>query len=317
MRAALEELAQLPEVRVLVVGDLMLDRYAWGHSTRMSPEAPVPVVDIDREETRPGGAANVVANLIALGARVDVVGAVGDDFEGRELLQHLRSMGAGLDLVRTVEGRPTTVKTRIITPEGHLMRLDREAHSPLFEVVPEQWTAFDYDVVILQDYNKGMLHTQSIQALTEVAAAHGVPVAVDPKFDHFRDFGPVALFKPNRKELQAGLGVHLNPTAPDFQSSLEQARQTLDCDRLMVSLSEDGIAICSGSGVQVFPADFNSIVDVSGAGDTVMAVAALGLVLGWSDSQMAAVSSYCGGWTCQFQGVVAPDIQKILDTLPS
>ena len=313
MLGALSTLKSIGSVTVVVVGDVMLDRYAWGTSTRQSPEAPVPVVDIEREEARPGGAANVAANLAAMGAKVRLVGVVGADADGQELIGLLQKSGVDTSAIEILAGRMTTVKTRIITPKGHMMRLDREQRDPW-----QPQNAMDFsgaDVLILQDYNKGVLNAPTIAAAMAAAESAQIPVAVDPKFDNFHTYAGATLFKPNLKELQAAFGKELDPQNDEFEVHLQSICQQLEVKHLMVTMSEQGVALTNGVEVQRYPADFNSIVDVSGAGDTVMSVAALGLVLGWSMADLARVSSYCGGWTCQFKGVVAPDIQKILETL--
>ncbi|MEY2962886.1 MAG: hypothetical protein RL754_147 [Bacteroidota bacterium] len=315
MITALQSLLRGTAPKILVVGDLMLDRYAWGSSTRQSPEAPVPVFDVEREESRPGGAANVAANLIGLGAEVVVIGAVGDDADGLLLIESLKNLGCGIDGIQRCLGRKTTVKTRVIGADGHLIRLDREEHTPW--KMPSIPTLEGFDAVILQDYNKGVLHSENIEVLIAAAQKAGVPVAVDPKEKNFFDYAGATLFKPNRAELGKALGKPLDIHQPDFKADITAARGRLQCDHLLVTLSEQGVLMSSDRVWSHFPADFDHIVDVSGAGDTVMAVAVMGLVKGWSLDEIAQVSSYCGGWTCQFKGVVWPDIPKILETLSS
>lgn len=316
MKARLQELLNKPSAKVLVVGDVMLDKYSWGNSTRNSPEAPVPVVDITAEETRPGGAANVASNLVALGAQVAVLGVVGNDPEGEELLGHFTALGIKTDWVQKDPSRPTTCKTRVISPDGHLMRLDREVLADCTALnLPSVEALKDFDAVLLQDYNKGVLNSATIAQLMAAASEAGIPVTVDPKFENFKAYAGASLFKPNLKELNNAFGWELNPEKDQVLSKMEQARTALNVERLLLTLSQHGIALCGPGVTKLWPADFAEITDVSGAGDTVIAVATIGLIAGWTNEEIATISSYCGGWTCQFPGVKTPDLEAMINDL--
>lgn len=304
-------------VRVCVLGDVMVDAYMWGTVRRVSPEAPVPVVEVTRREKRVGGAGNVVKNLHALGAHVDILSVVGNDDDGAELNALLATMATPHLVVD--ESRPTTVKTRIISGGQHVVRVDEEAthelneasclevHRALADVLSSPTPPH---VVVLEDYDKGFFTAPLIAHVLEACASVGVPVAVDPKLKHFSHYVGVALFKPNLKELNEGLGLSV-PVHPSNREAMECAVETLAerlaCDRLMVTLGEHGSWIHAPSeGVHHLhlPAVTREVMDVSGAGDTVISVAALMLAAGASPWAMTAVANLAGGWVCERVGVV-------------
>jgi D-beta-D-heptose 7-phosphate kinase/D-beta-D-heptose 1-phosphate adenosyltransferase len=280
---------------VLVVGDLMLDRYVSGPVTRISPESPVPVVQVEREWAAVGGAANVAANVVALGARCDVVGCVGSDDAGCELRERLRGLGVGIEgLVETAE-RPTTVKTRVMAGHQQVVRIDREDSH---DVSPEAVRLLRMGVrrglascasVVLEDYDKGVLVPAIIRETLEGAKAEGVPTIVDPKRRRFFGYGSATVFKPNAKELEDALG---EPVRPEEAGWMEGARLRLDCEHLLLTLGRRGMALCSASGgTTLFPASDRGVFDVSGAGDTVSAVVALALALGASMSDAVVLAN--------------------------
>lgn len=303
--------------RVCVVGDVMVDAYMWGRVTRVSPEAPVPVVEVDRREQRVGGAGNVVKNLAALGAEVDVISVVGEDAAGVELTRLLATLGTPHLLVDA--SRPTTVKTRVISGGHHVVRVDEESTAPLSsELTLEALNRLKGlllgdtppDVVVIEDYDKGLMTLEMIEGVLRECDAAGVPVAVDPKLRHFAAYRGVALFKPNLKELNEGLGL-ATPVHPTNREAMECAVETLmdrlQCERLMVTLSEHGTwmhAPQEGIHHAHLPAVPREIMDVSGAGDTVISVAAMLLACGTDAVSLAAVSNLAGGWVCERVGVV-------------
>ena len=303
--------------RVCVIGDVMVDAYMWGRVTRVSPEAPVPVVEVDRREQRVGGAGNVVKNLAALGAEVDVISVVGEDAAGVELTRLLATLGTPHLLVDP--SRPTTVKTRVISGGHHVVRVDEESTAPLSADMTEDALTrlkglllgdTPPDVVIIEDYDKGLMTLEMIEGVLRECDAADVPVAVDPKLRHFSAYRGVALFKPNLKELNEGLGL-ATPVNPTNREAMECAVETLldqiQCERLMVTLSEHGTwmhAPHEGIYHAHVPAVPREILDVSGAGDTVISVAAMLLACGTDAVSLAAVSNLAGGWVCERVGVV-------------
>ena len=303
--------------RACVLGDVMLDAYMWGSVTRRSPEAPVPVVDIAQRERRVGGAANVVKNLHALGAQVDLISVVGQDSPGQELQRLLEGMCRPHLIVDA--HRPTTVKTRVISDEKHVLRVDEESTEWISDaLVAQALDALDQvlsgpnrpDVVVVEDYDKGMMSPAMVKGALARCREAGVPVAVDPKFRQFGLYEGVALFKPNLKELNEGLRLKVDSHpghAEAMKEAVEALMAQLQCERLMVTLSEHGTwmhAPLEGIHHQHLPALPRNIKDVSGAGDTVIAVAALLLASGCDSSLLAAVSNMAGGWVCERVGVV-------------
>lgn len=269
------------DVRVLVVGDLMLDRYLLGDVDRISPEAPVPVVMVAREEDTPGGAANVAANVAAIGATATLVGARGADAPGDLLADRLAALGIRTDGVMVVPGRPTTAKTRIVARGQQIARLDHEVTTPLPDqasrtLADAALAALDEaDVLLLEDYDKGVLSPRLAAELIARATELEVPVVVDPKHRHFFAYAGATVFKPNRRELEVAMGHGFTGEDRD----LHDARARLDVAHLLLTLGADGIALVSeGSPVRRAASIAREVFDVSGAGDTVTAW--LGAALG-------------------------------------
>ena len=317
------------EPRVCVVGDVMVDAYMWGHVHRISPEAPVPVVEVSRKEQRVGGAANVVKNLAGLGAEVDLISVVGDDQAGRDLTSLLATMCTphlSLD-----PSRPTTVKTRVISGGHHVVRVDEESTAEVSsEVSQEALLALKAllngdlkpDVVILEDYDKGLMTESLVGQIIEACRNADVPVTVDPKLKRFSAYRKVDLFKPNLKELNEGLGL-TPPVRPSDRDSMSHAVEALmaklGCERVFVTLGEHGSWIHAPNEdvhhVHI-PALPRKVVDVSGAGDTVIAVASLMLACQASAVDVAAVANLAGGWVCERLGVVPITREALEAELP-
>ena len=306
--------------KVFLIGDAMIDAYMWGTSTRTSPEAPVPVVDISKTEERPGGAANVALNLKSLGCSVLLVAAVGSDANGTRLKNLVAAEGLSTAGFFEAPGRVTSVKTRIISSNKHLLRVDEERIEPVapaanfLQHITNCFHSAAFDVVIFQDYDKGVLTPEVIQHVTKLALAAGIPIAVDPKKDHFFDYIGVTLFKPNLKELQMGLGMPVAPSDPKkLETAMQILRTRLGAHMVLTTLSEFGVAILSESGFQTLPAHPRNIVDVSGAGDTVISVAALALASGFDAATIAQLANLAGGLVCEAPGVVPITPEKLLN----
>lgn len=304
--------ARLPHIKVLVVGDLMLDRYVWGHVSRISPEAPVPVVDVERVESRPGGAANVALNVAAMGAQVAVCGVIGADDHGRTLIGHLQHDGFDTGLVRSLPDRITTEKTRIIGNQQQVLRVDHEVRSQIAEAIADELADAitarirDFDAVIFEDYDKGLLSPALIARISTAAAAAGVPTVVDPKFRNFLAYTGVTLFKPNMKELNEALGIRLsNRDLPGIRAAVHSLRARMPHAMTLITLSENGVVAIDADGqLYHLPAHVRKIADVSGAGDTVVALMALALAAGLPLTQSAALANLAGGLVCEEVGVV-------------
>ena len=315
-RARLDEiLERCRGLRVAVVGDLMLDVYLVGAVSRISPEAPVPVVAVEDEWVALGGAANVAANVVALGAECELVGCVGADAAGRQIRDALARLNGGRVHARLVEdtGRPTTTKTRVVARHQQVVRFDREraddvsgdCAAALEDAVRAAVAAAD--ALVLEDYNKGVLVPSVIRAAIDAAREAGIPSVVDPKFRNFFEFGGATVFKPNASELSAALG---RPLSADDDAWLEDARRRVAADHLLLTLGEHGMALKGADGPAFrIPTVAREVYDVSGAGDTVTAFVAVALAAGASMPEAAVLANLAAGIEVGKPGVatVSPD----------
>jgi D-glycero-beta-D-manno-heptose-7-phosphate kinase len=297
--------------RVLVIGDVMADAYIRGKVERISPEAPVPVLNTRSYEIRLGGAANVALNLRSLGAEVTVCCLVGDDAHAKKLEELFAGDGISTrGLVRS-SLRPTTLKTRIIAGGQHLLRIDEEDDRPAF---PEEQQALletvlplvdQADAVIFEDYDKGVVFDQLVSEVVKAGQARKIPIAVDPKKRNFLAYRGVQLFKPNLKEMREGLQIQVNPRdLADVERACREAKAALGADGILLTLSEYGMALLTEKGFRHTPALPRDIADVSGAGDTVISVATLCLAAGSSDAELLQLANLAGGLVCEYSGVV-------------
>ena len=313
--------------RVMIVGDVMVDSYLWGVVDRISPEAPVPVVDVNHREERAGGAANVAVNIKALGAEPILCSVIGKELKGDVFFRILEEEGLVADGIYRSDDRITTTKFRIIGNNSQLLRVDEEDTHDLSE---EDQNAFlkrcseqldkSIDVLIIQDYNKGILTPDVIKQLIAMANGKNVPVVVDPKKKNFDLYKNVTLFKPNLKELKEGLKIEFrDPEESVLNDTVGLLRDRIHMHIALITLSEHGIFISSDNGVKresyLLPAHVRNIADVSGAGDTVVSVAALCLASGAGLKDIAEVSNLAGGIVCEKVGVVPIDKPRFLDEL--
>jgi rfaE bifunctional protein kinase chain/domain len=308
--------ARMRTSRVVVVGDIMLDRYLVGETDRLSPEAPVPVVTVRERHAALGGAANVAANVAALGAACQLVGAVGDDGDGAAIRQELAVARLEDRHVVTVAGRPTTSKTRIIARAQQIVRIDDEVDSlldgpdlaRLIRVAREALA--DADALLLEDYNKGALAPPLIAAVMEVAKRRGIPIVVDPKFRQFFEYSGATVFKPNRRELESALGA-----AVDLQNgnALPEVLARLRVDNLLVTLGAEGMVLVMKDGSSThIPSIAREIYDVSGAGDTVTAWMGAALAAGASVRESAQLANYAAGVEVGKAGVSTVSPEEVL-----
>ncbi len=293
----------------------MLDRYVTGHVERVSPEAPVPVVRVESEHSALGGAGNVAANVAAMGASCRVVGHVGSDPEGGELLGALESCGARTEGIVRGRGRPTTVKTRVAARHQQIVRFDREtdedADDELAGALAEAVTrlAADVGAVVAQDYNKGALTPRVIRAVMEACVTHGIPVVVDPKRRNFLAYGGATVFKPNARELADALGEPIHPGDSRWMGA---TRKRLGCENLLVTLGERGMALQTAEdGLLRLPAAAQAVFDVSGAGDTVSATVAVALAAGASIEEAALLANHAAAVEVGKPGVQTVRPQEI------
>lgn len=313
--------AHSTEIRCLVIGDLMLDEYLWGRADRISPEAPVQVVDVLREELRLGGAGNVVHNLAALGAQVSVCSVVGDDQNGRELLGQFCHHHIDTQAIFQDPDRRTSRKTRVVAAHQQIVRIDRESREAVPAAVEQQlcqWVADharEYSVIVLSDYNKGVLTPAVIAAAIASASAAGIPVLVDPKGSDYTRYAGATLLTPNRKEAEAASGISITDT-----TSLAQAAgiimSAVGLQHLLVTRSEEGMSLFSRGGEIVhIPTVAREVFDVSGAGDTVLAALAVGIASGFSVVESARLANVAAGIAVGKLGTSIVTPQEIIDTV--
>lgn len=302
--------------RVVVVGDIMLDRYLIGDTERLSPEAPVPVVTVAERHAALGGAANVAANVAAVGARCFLVGTVGDDGDGAAIRQELAVARLEDRFVLTIAGRPTTSKTRIVARGQQIVRIDDEVDSLLEGQDLARLTAAarealaDADALLLEDYNKGALSPTLILAVMEIARRRGIPIVVDPKYRQFFEYAGATVFKPNRRELESALGA-----AVDLKNGnvLPDVLTRLKVDNLLITLGAEGMLLVTKDGdLTQIPSIARQIFDVSGAGDTVTAWLGAALAAGATVREAAQLANYAAGVEVGKRGVATVSPEEVL-----
>jgi len=308
-------------IKAMVIGDVMIDAYLWGRVDRISPEAPVPVISVTERENRLGGAANVALNVASMGATPIVCAIAGNDDKGKILSELLKKRGMGSGGLVFSDERPTTVKSRIISGHQHIVRVDEESTRPLSSAEEQAFLknleqilkSEKPDVIIFEDYNKGLLTPNVIRGSIKLAKQLDIPTSVDPKKDNFFAYREVDLFKPNLKELKEGLKIEIDKKD---HGSLREAVKMLEekvSNRMsLITLSEEGIYVKGPSGDKRIPAHVRNISDVSGAGDTVICVASLCLAIGTDPFTMAALANLAGGLVCEKVGVVPIDRDLLL-----
>lgn len=306
-------------LKVLIVGDVMVDKYIFGKVERMSPEAPVPVVDVTSFDARLGGAGNVALNIQALGGIPILCSAIGQDAEGDDLKLLLQHAGISDRALLSSNKRKTTTKTRIIGNNKQLARIDHEVTNDLDELDSyylEEHFRRELEtaaVVIMEDYNKGVLHSGNIPTLIQLAKKAGVPVVVDPKKANFTAFKGCTLFKPNLKEIREGLGISVDASnIESLSSAVGRLKESMENDISMVTLSEHGVYLKGNNEEYKIPAHIRNISDVSGAGDTVISVAAMCLALNCPLKTLAELSNLAGGLVCEETGVVPIKKDRLL-----
>lgn len=318
--------SQFSSVKIGVVGDLMLDTYWWGHVERISPEAPVPVVSLDKKEYRIGGAGNVALNLAALDAHVNIFSVVGSDDDGALLKEMLGKNNIHNNYLLTSEERITTNKTRIMSRNQQMMRLDNETTHDLsqadqkgiiksIEIYLEEEKPH---AIIFEDYNKGVLTAGVINSIIALCKKNNVITAVDPKRKNFFSYNDVDIFKPNLKEVKEGLNLLLEQiNIATLKQIHEQLVAKLHHQISFITLSEKGVFFQSKGEAKIIPSHLRNIADVSGAGDTVIAVASLIYALTKNVELMAGVANLAGGLVCEEVGTVAINKQLLLNECKS
>lgn len=299
--------------RIAVIGDVMLDKYVYGEVSRISPEAPVQVVDVKSTEYKLGGAANVANNVKTLDAEPVLIGAIGNDFEGDHFLETMRRQQLTTRGIFKDRTRPTTSKTRVIAHSQHIIRIDSEmkidimgrAEEDMFKFLKTNLSSFES--VILQDYNKGVLSKEMIHRITTLCKSKGKPVYVDPKFDNFFEYKNVTIFKPNRKEIQDALGIRIDGDDSAFDAG-QRVMDIVNCEWLILTRGEKGMMLFDKENgkhvVYNIPTRAIRVADVSGAGDTVISTLAVTLSGGANIKEAIVLANHAAGLVCEEVGIV-------------
>jgi D-glycero-beta-D-manno-heptose-7-phosphate kinase len=306
---------------ILVIGDVMIDTYLQGKVNRISPEAPVPIVTIEKKESRLGGAANVALNLQALGANPILCSVIGVDLDGEQFLNLMKKQKLNPKLILKSRDRVTTNKTRIIGNNYQMLRVDEEDDFNITQKETDtllQFISFlimtdPIDAIIFEDYDKGVITARLIQKVIELANKKGIPTIADPKRKHFNAYKGITLFKPNLKELKDGTKSEVNVNnQKEFEKVVNSLRIKLRAKTALITLSEKGIYTNSREVKTIIPAHIRNIADVSGAGDTVVSVAALCLSADMHPTAIASIANLAGGLVCEQVGVVPVNKEKLL-----
>ena len=308
-----EEIIQLfdsfKNMKVLIVGDAMIDAYMWGKIERQSPEAPVPVVEIEKHENRLGGAGNVARNIMSLGAKPILCSVLGDDYNGKHLKELLEEENLSTNGILMESGRKTTIKTRVISENKHQLRIDEEqvnyiqSEKAFLDLVYSN--LLDADVIILQDYNKGVLTPFLIESIIQKANKLNIPTIVDPKTKNFRSYKNCDIFKPNLKEIKTGYNMNFDEnTMSEISSVIKDLLQMMNAKGILLTLSEKGVCMQTTDNFTHIKAEKRNIIDVSGAGDTVISTAALCLAAKTDLVILSQFANLAGGLVCEKVGVV-------------
>lgn len=295
--------------RIAVIGDLMLDKYIWGKVNRISPEAPVPVVDVESEQSRLGGAANVAHNIKSIGGEPFLVGIIGDDSSGKELLRIIRENNFPTEGVFIDNSRPTTVKTRIIAHSQHVVRIDRElrldiTHSLQNKILDSLRKEIEnIDGIIIEDYNKGLIVKNLIKEVIALATKHKKIITVDPKFNNFFEYKSVTVFKPNRTEVEQAIGQRINSDEQAVEAG-KQILERLNAENVLLTRGEHGMTLLQRGGkITNVPTKARHVADVSGAGDTVIATLMMALTGGATIKEAVTLANLAGGIVCGYVGI--------------
>lgn len=308
--------------KVAVVGDMMLDCYFWGDVKRISPEAPVPVVEIDDEFFRFGGAANVALNILTLGAVPFPLGVIGDDNDGKIFSNLLSDRGVDPSGMIIDSSRPTTAKTRVIAGKQHIVRIDKESKQTIKKSVEKKILERfkselnSIDAIILQDYNKGVLTPKLIKEIIALANEKNIIVTVDPKFDNFFTYKNVTVFKPNRKETEDVLGRRLLNDSEVSRAGNDLLNK-LTPEYVLLTLGEKGVVLFDKKKKREIriPTKARKVSDVSGAGDTVISTLTVALTGNTKIEEAAYLANYAGGLVCEEVGIVPIEKQKLFNAV--
>jgi rfaE bifunctional protein kinase chain/domain len=309
------------KLNVLIIGDVMIDAYMWGNVNRISPEAPVPIVSVNKKENRLGGAANVALNVQAMGANPILCSVIGYDDSGKVFLDLLKKQKLSSKGILKSKNRVTTIKTRVIGNNHQMLRIDEEIENSInnhdtekvIEKIKKLIINEKINVVIFEDYDNGCINTEIIKQSVDFAKQNNIPTIVDPKKKNFMAYIGVTMIKPNLKELKEGLKIELDHTnLKELEKIVSDFIKKQKIDTALITLSEKGVYTNSSKTKALIPAHIRTIADVSGAGDTVVSVAALCLALKVSPVITATLANLAGGLVCEKIGVVPIDKKQLL-----
>ncbi len=316
-----ELLQNVKTKRIAVIGDVMIDRYIWGTVNRISPEAPVPIVEVESESSRLGGAANVANNIVSLGATAQLIGIVGDDFSGKEFRSILEEQNSSSDGIITDSSRPTTVKTRVIAHHQHVVRIDSEEKKDIGQDIQKKiFSALEKNIdsidgIIIEDYNKGVVVKELIHKIIELANRKKKIITIDPKLNNFFEYKNVTVFKPNKKETEEAIGKKIHNDA-DVLAAGKILIEKLKADNILLTRSEKGMSLFEKNGtVSHIPTNARNVADVSGAGDTVIATLTAMLTAGATIGEAALLANYAGGIVCGEVGIITIDPAILRSTI--
>ena len=324
MDKLLNYLDQFPKARVLVVGDLMVDHYIWGNVNRISPEAPVPVVEVTSESIRPGGAANVFSNIVALDGQVELCGVIGSDEPGRWLQQEVKQYGASVDGLIIEDHRPTIQKTRVVAHSQQVVRFEREkrqsiassTHQKIFEFILNQMESMGRcDCLILSDYAKGVITQGLTKDILRLAQKNRVPIIVDPKVKHIDYYHEVTVITPNHLEASQASGVEIMDEASLLEAG-QRLLKRLNCQAVLITRGEKGMSLFERNGkVTHIPTMAKEVFDVTGAGDTVVGTLALALAAGATLTEAATLANHAAGVVVGIVGTATVSRQMLKEAI--
>lgn len=307
--------------KIAVIGDMMLDCYYWGDVKRISPEAPVPIVEVDNEFFRFGGAANVALNILKLNGIPIPIGVIGYDNFGSIFSSLIQESNMVEDGIIIDEGRPTTAKTRIIAHNQHLVRIDKESKEYISKKVQDKILNFlssnlnELDGIILQDYNKGVLTPALIEKIINLANKKNILITVDPKFNNFFNYKNVTVFKPNRKEAGDALGIRIT-SEEDIDFTGNHLLKKLNAKYILLTLGEEGIAIFENGKEKIkMPTKARKVADVSGAGDTVISTLTMALASNANIIEASYLANFAAGIVCEEVGIVPIELNKLFNII--
>ena len=310
-----------PNYKVLVIGDIMMDEFLWGEVSRISPEAPVPIVKVERETFMLGGAANVLNNLLGLKGRVLLAGVVGPDGMGRRLLRKLQSLGTTTEGIVVEEGRPTAIKTRVIARNQQLVRVDREKATP---ILPESLKSIlniikknisQIQGIVVSDYGKGVVSQELMAGLKKILGKNPIPILVDPKPENIRWYDRVTLITPNHLEAEAAAGKRIE-SEEDLLWAGTQLLKKIKCESVLITRGPEGMTLfLKNKKIEHIPTVAQKVFDVSGAGDTVIATLILSLVSGMNMIQSCKTANYAAGIVVGEVGTAAVRVEDLIKVL--